>query len=56
MFYGLIVDKLIVFGMGDLESLMENEWFNVGGVVVVVFGKVVEIMIFFDMFDVLFDV
>ena len=49
--HGSTADKLIVLGMGDPESLSENDWLNAGGAAAAAFGKAPEVTIFLDMPD-----
>ncbi|MET3613085.1 leucyl aminopeptidase [Rhizobium aquaticum] len=49
--HGSTADKLIVLGMGDPESLSENEWLNAGGAAAAAFGKAADVTIFLDMPD-----
>lgn len=49
--HGSVADKLIVLGMGEADSLTENDWLNAGGAAAAAFGKSAEVTIFVDMPD-----
>lgn len=49
--HGSPADKLIVLGMGEAESLTENDWLNAGGAAAAAFGKSADVTIFLDMPD-----
>lgn len=47
--HGSDADRIVLLGMGDAASLIEQDWLNAGGAAAGAFGKAFDITVFLDM-------